>query len=141
MISASFETCRRTFPSGQSPHYSTALAQLTARGDIAGAVEIQARLGQVAASIADVDRRAANIRAGYLYVISNVGSFGEDMIKIGMTRRLDPNAQGRELGDASVPFRFDVHAFIFSEDAVALETRPHQELEHCRVSQVNRRNV
>jgi hypothetical protein len=123
----------------EQAHYSTALAQLTARGDTAGAAEIQERLGQVASSIADVDRRAANIRAGYVYVISNVGSFGADMVKIGMTRRLDPNDRVRELGDASVPFRFDVHAFIFSDDAVALETRLHHELEHCRVNQVNRR--
>ena len=82
---------------------------------------------------------AANTRAGHVYIISNVGSFGDDMIKIGMTRRLDPNDRIRELGDASVPFRFDVHAFIFSDDAVGLETRLHQSLEHCRVNQVNRR--
>ena len=61
------------------------------------------------------------------------------MIKIGMTRRLDPRDRVRELGDASVPFRFDVHAFIFSEDAVTLETQLHHNLEHCRVNQVNRR--
>ena len=61
------------------------------------------------------------------------------MIKIGMTRRLDPSDRVRELGDASVPFRFDVHAFIFSEDAVTLETQLHHSLEHCRVNQVNRR--
>ena len=61
------------------------------------------------------------------------------MIKIGMTRRLDPNDRVCELGDASVPFRFDVHAFIFSDDAVTLETELHHALEHCRVNQVNRR--
>ena len=123
----------------EQAHYSTALARLQARGDTAGAAEIQERLDQVAESIADVDRRAANIRAGYVYVISNVGSFGENMIKIGMTRRLDPRDRVRELGDASVPFRFDVHAFIFSDDAVTLETQLHHSLEHCRVNQVNRR--
>jgi Meiotically up-regulated gene 113 len=61
------------------------------------------------------------------------------MIKIGMTRRLDPRERIRELGDASVPFKFDVHAFIFSDDAVALETQLHHHLEHCRINQVNRR--
>jgi hypothetical protein len=123
----------------EQAHYSTALSRLHDLGDTAGAAEIQKRLDQVAESILDVDRRAANVRAGYVYIISNIGSFGEDMIKIGMTRRLDPNDRIRELGDASVPFKFDVHAFIFSEDAVALETQLHHELEHCRVNQVNRR--
>lgn len=123
----------------EQAHYITALTRLQERGDSTGAAEIQARLDQVAESIADVDRRAANIRAGYVYVISNVGAFGENMIKVGMTRRLDPRDRVRELGDASVPFKFDVHAFIFSEDAVTLETQLHHNLEHCRVNQVNRR--
>jgi hypothetical protein len=123
----------------EQAHYATALARLQDRGDTDGAAQVQENLARVAESIADVDRRAANIRAGYVYVISNVGSFGEDMIKIGMTRRLDPNDRVRELGDASVPFRFDVHAFIFSDDAVTLETDLHHALEHCRVNQVNRR--
>jgi hypothetical protein len=123
----------------EQAHYSTALAQLHARGDATGAAEIQQRLDQVVESIADVDRKAANVRAGYVYIISNIGSFGENLIKIGMTRRLDPRDRVRELGDASVPFKFDVHAFIFSDDAVALETQLHHNLEHCRVNQVNRR--
>jgi hypothetical protein len=123
----------------EQAHYATALVRLQDRGDTDGAAQIQENLARVAESIADVDRRAANIRAGYVYVISNVGSFGEDMIKIGMTRRLDPRDRVRELGDASVPFRFDVHAFIFSDDAVTLETDLHHALEHCRVNQVNRR--
>ena len=72
-------------------------------------------------AIEDVDYRAANIRAGYVYVISNVGSFGPDVVKIGMTRRLEPLDRVREFGDASVPFRFDVHALFFSEDAVGIE--------------------
>lgn len=61
------------------------------------------------------------------------------MVKIGMTRRLDPNDRIRELGDASVPFKFDVHAFIFRDGAVSLETTLHHRLEHCHVNQVNRR--
>ena len=63
---------------------------------------------------------AQQTRAGHVYVISNVGSFGEHVFKIGMTRRLDPLDRIRELGDASVPFEFDVHAMIFTEDAPSL---------------------
>jgi hypothetical protein len=123
----------------EQAHYSTALARMHALGDAEGAGEMQVHLDQLAESIAAVDRRAANVRAGYVYVISNIGSFGENMVKIGMTRRLDPQDRIRELSDASVPFKFDVHAFIFSEDAVTLETSLHHSLEHCRVNQVNRR--
>ena len=68
------------------------------------------------------------MRLGHVYVISNLGAFGERMVKIGMTRRITPEDRVRELGDASVPFRFDTHALIFSEDAVALETALHQRL-------------
>lgn len=74
----------------EQAHYSMALARLHELGDSTAAVEIQEHLDQVTRSIADVDRRAANIRAGYVYIISNIGSFGENMINIGMTRRLDP---------------------------------------------------
>jgi hypothetical protein len=62
-----------------------------------------------------MDYRAANIRAGYVYLISNVGSFGEEMVKLGLTRRLNPMDRIRELSDASVPFNFDVHALFFSK--------------------------
>ena len=87
----------------------------------------------------DGDARGANVRAGYVYVISNIGAFGEHMIKIGLTRRLDPMDRVHELGDASVPFRFDVHALIFSEDAVGLERSLHKEFENHRVNRVNLR--
>jgi T5orf172 domain len=110
----------------EQSHYVTALASLQANGDSADAAEIQQRLDKVTEALADVDRRAANVRAGYVYVISNVGSFGKDMIKIGMTRRLDPRDRVRELGDASVPFKFDVHAFI-----VPLRTATHGD-QHSR---------
>jgi hypothetical protein len=78
-----------------------------------------------------VQARAANIRAGYVYVISNRGAFGERMVKIGLTRRLDPRDRIYELGDASVPFRYDVHALVFSDDAVGLEARLHQRWPLC----------
>ena len=74
-----------------------------------------------------------------MYVISNVGAFGEGMIKIGLTRRLDPTERVRELGDASVPFRYDTHALVFSEDAVSLEAEMHSRLADRRVNRVNKR--
>jgi hypothetical protein len=98
----------------EQKHYENALAALVAKGDEAGADRLRGQLDDVQRAIADVDYRAANIRAGYVYVISNIGSFGEQMIKVGMTRRLDPLDRIRELSDASVPFNFDVHALFFS---------------------------
>lgn len=80
-----------------------------------------------------------NGKAGTVYIISNIGSFGDHVYKVGMTRRLEPQERVNELGDASVPFPFDVHSFIFSEDAVALETALHRELESRRVNKVNLR--
>ncbi|MED0716104.1 GIY-YIG nuclease family protein [Aeribacillus composti] len=83
--------------------------------------------------------KRANGRAGYVYVISNLGSFGENMFKVGMTRRLNPYERIDELGDASVPFKFDVHAMIFSDNAVDLEQKLHQILDKKRVNKVNLR--
>ena len=76
-------------------------------------------------------------KSGHVYVISNIGSFGENVYKIGMTRRLEPADRVRELGDASVPFPFDVHMMIYSEDAPSLENKLHQSL--CR-TQINKLN-
>lgn len=80
---------------------------------------------------------AEQTRRGHVYIISNIGSFGKDVYKIGLTRRLEPLERIKELGDASVPFEFDVHAMIFSEDAPALERALHNEFNHHRVNQVN----
>lgn len=118
-------------------HYLNVLQALEASGDVAGAEHLRSQLGDVDKAIADVDYRAANIRAGYVYVISNVGAFGERMIKVGLTRRLEPMDRVRELGDASVPFRFDVHALFFSKDAVGIETAMHARLVDRRVNRVN----
>ena len=82
---------------------------------------------------------AQQTNRGHVYVISNIGSFGEDVYKIGMTRRLDPMDRVRELGDASVPFPFDVHAIIFSEDAPSLETKLHKIFDTKRVNLINPR--
>src|SRR6201999_1244228 len=90
-------------------------------------------------AIAANDFRIANIRAGYVYVISNIGAFGPNIVKIGMTRRLDPMDRVRELGDASVPFRYDVHALHFSEDAVGVEAELHRRFAHGRVNRINLR--
>ena len=83
--------------------------------------------------------RAQLTRSGHVYIISNIGSFGENRFKIGMTRRLDPMDRVKELGDASVPFEFDVHAIIYTEDAPGLETKLHNHFETRRVNMVNER--
>src|SRR4051794_40986 len=95
------------------------------------------QLAEITDQIKSVDFRAANIRAGYVYVISNIGSFGEKMVKLGMTRRLEPMDRIRELSDASVPFNFDVHALFFSKDAVGIEAEMHRRLARVRVNTVN----
>jgi hypothetical protein len=82
---------------------------------------------------------AERTRSGYVYVISNIGSFGEGVIKIGLTRRLDPVDRVRELGDASVPFTFDTHAMIYSDDAPAVERALHAEFEATRINMQNMR--
>ncbi len=101
--------------------------------------ELQRRLEEAQSNKERAIARAQMTRSGHVYVISNVGSFGEDVYKIGMTRRLDPLDRVRELGDASVPFLFDVHAIIYSEDAPTLETKLHREFQHRRVNMVNER--
>jgi hypothetical protein len=120
-------------------HYTNALNALVANGDQAAAERMRAQLCDVDRAIEDVDYRAANIRAGYVYVISNIGSLGEQMVKVGMTRRLDPQDRIHELSDASVPFNFDSHALFFSKDAVGIETAMHERLAANRVDVVNRR--
>lgn len=120
----------------EQAHYHGALARL---GDADDRTTLEGKLAEIDAAIKGVEDREANIRAGYVYVISNVGSFGPDVVKIGLTRRLDPMDRVRELGDASVPFRFDVHALVFSEDAVSLETALHHEFAESRLNRVNMR--
>jgi seryl-tRNA synthetase len=84
-----------------------------------------------------IDYREQNAKAGYVYVISNVGAFGEGIYKIGMTRRLEPMERVDELGDASVPFWFDVHAMVFSENAPSLEAKLHERFAAGRLNKVN----
>lgn len=101
--------------------------------------DLENKLGLINDAIAQNDYRLANIRSGYVYVISNRGAFGENVVKIGLTRRLDPNDRITELGGASVPFRFDVHALFFSEDAVTLENELHAHFRERAVNVVNTR--
>lgn len=101
--------------------------------------ELQRKLDEAHTNKERAIARAQMTRSGHVYVISNIGSFGEDVYKIGMTRRLDPMDRVRELGDASVPFQFDVHAIIYSEDAPALGTTLHRTFQHRRLNRVNER--
>ena len=100
--------------------------------------ELQKQLAAVAEQ-KDKIIELQNGKAGNVYVISNIGSFGEGVFKIGMTRRLEPMDRVNELGSASVPFPFDVHSMIFSDDAVSLETKLHHILNDQRVNKVNLR--
>ena len=112
---------------------------MRAKGDLDGVARLEGQLADVDRAIDDVDYRAANQRAGYVYVISNIGALGAEVIKIGLTRRLEPMDRVRELGDASVPFGFDVHALFFSDDAVGIEAEMHRRFADRRVNRVNLR--
>lgn len=101
-------------------------------------LELQAKLADVAIKKESITQ-LQNGKAGNVYIISNLGSFGENVFKVGMTRRINPQDRVNELGDASVPFKFDVHSFIFSEDAVSLESKLHNILNDKRVNKVNMR--
>ncbi|WP_409303943.1 DUF4041 domain-containing protein [Peribacillus sp. SCS-155] len=101
--------------------------------------ELEKQLAVTRKNKEDVLHRVQNTRAGYVYIVSNIGSFGENIYKIGMTRRLEPLDRVRELGDASVPFTFDVHGMIFSEDAPTLENALHSAFADRRLNKVNER--
>ena len=128
--------------------YNTEIQKLTDKLESAKEEELEklnARILELQSQLADVVIKKeeisnlANGKAGNVYVISNLGSFGENVFKIGMTRRLNPQDRVNELGDASVPFKFDVHSFIFSDDAVGLEKKLHTILNDKRVNKVNMR--
>jgi hypothetical protein len=120
-------------------HYINALEGLKDRGDPIAIEDLNQRLAGIDRAIEQNDYRIANIRAGYVYVISNRGALGPNMVKIGLTRRLEPMDRVRELGDASVPFPFDVHAMFFAEDAVTVEADLHRSFAERRVNHVNLR--
>jgi hypothetical protein len=118
-------------------HILTVIEKVKANGSTDP--ELERKLADIDGAIALNDYRAANIRAGYVYVISNRGAFGERVVKIGLTRRLEPLDRIYELGGASVPFHFDVHAIFFSEDAVSLESELHERFASRRVNCANHR--
>lgn len=101
--------------------------------------ELEKNIDNLNLSLKDIDYRQENQRAGYVYIISNIGAFGKDVYKIGMTRRLEPMDRIDELGDASVPFNFDVHAMIFADDAPKLENALHKAFENKKLNMVNQR--
>lgn len=131
----------------EQTHYQTAyekiLQQLESSPDNADLLEkktaLEDQLNEISKALSDIDYREANQKAGYVYIISNIGAFGPNVYKIGMTRRLDPQDRIDELGDASVPFNFDVHAMIFSDDAPALEAALHKAFEDRKLNMVNTR--
>lgn len=147
-VAKEIEEARKKLEKEQT-HYQTALHKINeqlalASGDNRTAIEekkcqIEAQLSKIDKEFADVDYREANQRAGYVYVISNIGAFGEGVYKIGMTRRLEPMERVDELGSASVPFNFDVHAMIFSDDAPKLEAALHNAFADRKVNFVNQR--
>ncbi|MCU5948846.1 DUF4041 domain-containing protein [Clostridioides difficile] len=100
---------------------------------------IEEKLALLSKDLDDVLNREQNTRAGHVYIISNIGSFGENIYKIGVTRRLDPTERINELSSASVPFKYDIHATIFSEDAPKLESALHKAFDNKRVNKVNNR--
>jgi hypothetical protein len=118
-------------------HILTVIEKVRANGS--SDPDLERKLADIDSSIALNDYRAANIRAGYVYVISNRGAFGDRVVKIGLTRRLEWQERIDELGDASVPFRFDKHAIFFSEDAVSLENYLHEHFAARRVNWANNR--
>ncbi len=131
-------------------HFAAALRDLSARLEKVTTEEERAllvtRIAEVEAGKAEldseervIDYREQNAKAGYVYVISNIGAFGEGVYKIGMTRRLEPMERVDELGDASVPFWFDVHAMVFSDNAPALEAKLHERFAAGRLNKVNGR--
>jgi hypothetical protein len=129
------ERARRELEQAAKEHLSESLlAELQAK-----AAELERQLAEAHANKERAISRAQQTKSGHVYVISNIGSFGDNVFKIGMTRRLDPMDRVWELSDASVPFDFDVHAIIYTEDAPALESEFHRRFSDRRLNMVNQR--
>ena len=129
-IRQALETARREAEHASAEERAKLEAQLA---------ELNQRLAEAEAKGQRAVSLAQQTRSGNVYIISNIGSFGESIIKIGMTRRLYPEERIKELGDASVPFQYDVHAMIRSDDAPGLERKLHDEFDDLRVNKVNYR--
>ena len=133
------EEKRKTINKEQQ-HYENELKRALERNRDAELIrKLRERIAELENSKKDVDKLEATVKAGYVYIISNEGSFGENCYKIGTTRRLNPLDRVDELGNASVPFRFDVHALIFSEDCFELESKLHKIFDSKRVNKINKR--
>jgi hypothetical protein len=130
------ETERRHLEAERA-HYAAVVASLRATEDDVLAAEAEQHLTKLSRALEDVTARISRLRAGYVYVVSNVGAFGENIVKIGLTRRQDPHRRVSELGGDAVPFAFDIHAMVFSNDAVSLVSALHRELAERRVNLVN----
>lgn len=102
-------------------------------------LELQTNIQEKEEEKQELDYRSAHASAGYVYIISNIGAFGKDVVKIGVTRRLDPLERIAELSSASVPFKFDIHALIFSYEAYQLEADLHNYFDNYRVNKINHR--
>ncbi len=130
----------------EEDRYQALLAKARAEAGVASSEEQEARIRELEQQLAEAHEKTERARAmaektksGFVYIISNIGSFGDDVVKIGLTRRLDPTDRVRELGDASVPFRFDTHAMIYSEEAPELEAALHAEFGDRRINMANMR--
>lgn len=130
-------------------HFSKALSELESKYETVDAInkdEIQNEINKIKSKLStceeelkELDYRIAHASAGYVYIISNIGAFGKNIFKIGVTRRLEPLDRISELSSASVPFKFDIHALIFSYDAYSLESELHKLFDTKRVNKVNKR--
>jgi len=134
----------------EKKHYVRAIAELESKLNVTASdaeralvleklEEVKSQFSELEKEEKVIDYREQNAKAGYVYIISNIGAFGENVYKIGMTRRLEPMDRIDELGDASVPFTFDVHALIFSENAPALEAKLHEHFYKGRINKLNNR--
>ncbi len=124
----------------EQKHYENELKRALERNKDAETIrQLRERIAELEGSKKDVDKLEATVKAGYVYIISNEGSFGENCYKIGTTRRLNPLDRVDELGNASVPFKFDVHCLIFSEDCFELESKLHKIFDSKRVNKINKR--
>ncbi|MFF0494646.1 DUF4041 domain-containing protein [Nocardia sp. NPDC004068] len=125
----------------QHQQYLADLTEFEAAGDTDStkARDLQSKLASLEQDITALANRAGNLRAGHVYVVSNIGAFGEGVVQIGMTRRVDPYDRISDLSNSSVPFKYDVHTMFFDVDAAGIEEELHRRLAHKRVNQVNLR--
>jgi len=133
------EAHKRALLDKEKSHYENVLESEWVREDEEALEKLKAQMTEVESAIDDLNLREANVSAGYVYVLSNEGAFGKDIVKIGMTRRLDPIDRVKELSGASVPFVFDHHMLVFSQNARELEHKLHEKFAERRVNLVNPR--